>query len=296
MRWLIVAALRAVALLPEGVAVQLGVALGGLLWVTRFRRRLVEEQMRLALGAELPPAALAALARAHFRHLGLIVVELLRLPFRCQRILHERCTLRGLEHLDAARAKGKGVLLICGHIGNWELAGLATAQRGFPVVAVVKEMKSGAGNIFLDLLRHPNGLQTIPRRQALRPILRALHDNQVLAFMMDQNMTADEGEFVEFFGRPACTMTGAAVLAARSGATVLTVYAWREPDGRRHVIEFGPPVPLEAPHGDAARDVVHNTQRFTHLLEERIRRHPEQWLWLHHRWRTQPPPPAAPAA
>lgn len=277
-------------LLPAAAAVALGRRLGWLLQhVVRFRRRVVRLQLRVALGGEKSAAELAALTTGFYRHLGLLFMELLRLPGITRAQALELVDVQGEEHLRAALAKGKGVLLLAGHLGNWELAGVALAARGYTLRAIGKEMKHPAGDVLRQMLRDDNGVPTIPRRDSIKLIFRELKANHVVVVLIDQNMTADEGVFVDFFGQPACTMKALAVLAARTGAAVLPGCIWRDPDGRHHHMAGGPALTPAPATGDSEADIRRWTQQYTRALEDLIRQHPEQWMWMHKRWRTRPP-------
>lgn len=277
------------ARLPQGLRVRAGLGLG---WfcqrVLRFRGAVVRDNVRQAF-PDWPPAEREALIRDIYRHLGLLVFELLSLPRLRPDDVRGLCTVDGREHLDRALSAGRGALVLAAHTGNWELGQAAVAACGYRTCTVVKEIKGELGQYVAERLRTPHGIVPVPRRRAMRLIGEALASGAGVGFVLDQNMTADEGVFVNFFGRPACTMHGLAVLAFRHGVPVVPVHFWREPDNRHHRVRFLPEVPWEscgARLGAAAR---HNTQRYTTIIEDMIRSHPAQWVWIHRRWRTQPP-------
>jgi KDO2-lipid IV(A) lauroyltransferase len=222
-----------------------------------------------------------------------MLIETVRLPQAQEKEVLDRCEFHGVEHLQAAAAKGKGVLVLAGHIGSWELALAAAALRGYPVHIIFKEIKGAVGQYAVDRIRGTHGVCGIPRRNSIFPILRLLRQNAFVGFVLDQNVTADEGVFVEFFGRPACTLPGLAILAQRHGTPVVPVHFYRDPDLRRHHVVFLPEIPWEEAGPDLAANIRHNTQRYTRLLEGVIRARPDQWLWLHRRWKTRPVSPAA---
>jgi len=289
-------------MLPDALKVRLGLGLGWVLQhVIRFRSDTIRSQLALAF-PELEAPARGELVRGVYRHLGLLVFELLKLPGMSAEQVLRTCSIRGREHLDAALAKGRGALALCGHIGNWEMGLTAASCDGIDSYAVVKETKGVAGNHTLKRLREGHGVTAIPRRNALRPILKALRGGGVVGFVLDQNMTSDEGVFVDFFGRPACTMAGLAMIAHRYQVPVVPVCAYREDDLRRHCLTLLPEVPWEEVEAGVEASVRHNTARYTRILEEQIRARPDQWLWIHRRWRTQPTdiaepePVAAPSA
>lgn len=276
-------------LLPASLAIRLGCSCGwGLQYIVRFRRAIISSQLEVALGINRRDPRYDSLLTGIYRHLGLLVIELLRLPRSKSAALADKMTYQGMGHLEAAMAKGKGVIILTGHIGNWELAGAACSDKEFTVSAIGKEMKSDAGNAFIKLIRDDNGVRTIARSNSLMQILKALKRNELIVFMLDQNMTSKEGVFVDFFGQPACTMPALAVIAARSGAAVLPYYSYRDPDLVRHHCVMLPEVELDG--GDGGSDaVLENTARYTTVLQSIIEEHPDQWLWIHKRWRTRPP-------
>lgn len=261
--------------------------------ILRFRRTVVVNQMTTAF-PEKSAAERQALLRLFYRHLGLLILEMLRIPGSSVATIRATNQIHGLEHLHAALEKKKGVLLLAGHLGNWEI-GLATAvANGLNLHTIVKEIKGAAGQYAVTKLRAAHGVKLIPRHNSIFQILRALRENAIIGFVLDQNMTADEGVFVNFFGRPACTMPGLAVIAQRQGTPVLPVFFHRDPNLTLHHAIIGAPIPWEEVPGDAAASIRHNTQRYTTILENGIRLHPEQWLWIHKRWKTVPPPAPTP--
>ena len=274
--------------LPESWAITLGCFVGWFLHrILRFRYRIVSSQLTAAL-PEFSPADRARLIRGFYRHLGLVLVETLRIPqARGQEVL-ARCEFHGLEHLRAAAEKGKGVLALAGHFGNWELGLVAASLSGYPLHAVFKEIKGAVGQYAVDRIRGTHGVRGIPRRNSIFQILRLLRQKAFIAFVLDQNVTADEGVFVEFLGRSACTMAGLAVLAQRHGTPVVPVHFYRDADLRRHHVVSLPEIPWEDVGADAAEIIRHNTQRYTRALEDIIRARPDQWLWVHRRWKTRP--------
>lgn len=283
------------ACLPAGLAVALGRTLGWCIChVIRFRRRVVETHLALAF-PELTPAARRTLMCKFYRHLGLLVVELLRLPSMRPEDLLATCDLRSMEQLHAVLARGKGVLLLGGHFGNWEMGLAAAARHGYKVQAVVKEIKGALGQHAVSTMRGAHGIQLIPRRKSIHQILKGLKQNAAIVFVLDQNMTADEGVFVDFFGRPACTMSGLATLAVRNGTPVVPAFFYRDDDLRHHHALILPEIVWESVSDKPEENIRHNTQRYTAALEQFIREHPEQWIWMHKRWRTQPPAAPGPA-
>ena len=289
MKWLIDSLFFCFSLLPETAAICFGTGLGWLLeHIIRFRRRTVIAQIDSAF-PELDVITRRRLRRDFYRHIGLLGVEFMRQPRLSAAAVLAKTVMHGREHLESALAQGKGVLVLAGHLGNWEISLAGGVRHKLNMQVIFKEVNGVAGQYFIDRLRKTHGVQGIPRRDSIFQILRLLKKNTVIGFVLDQNMTADEGIFVDFFGRPACTMPGLAVLAQRLGCPVLPCAFYRDADRRRHHIVIGPAIPWEESGADAAAVIRHNTQRYTTVLETLIRQHPEQWLWNHRRWRTRPP-------
>lgn len=276
-------------LLPSGVCVRLGYLFGFVFrYIWRFRRRAIRDQLREAL-PEFTDTERRHLEQGLYQHLGLLVCELLRQPTLTRKELLDICSVSGLEHIVSAHARGNGVFVLAGHYGNWELGLARAGQLGYPSYAVVKELKGTAGQHIARRLRETHGIGMIPRRQSIREIREALREGALIGFVLDQNMTADEGVFVDFFGKPACTMSSLAVMASRYDVPVVPIRIYRDADHLHHHVEFLPEIPWESPPPGSEESVtLYNTRRYTAVIEEIIRAHPEQWLWIHHRWKTQP--------
>jgi len=191
----------------------------------------------------------------------------------------------GLEHCRKALAKGKGALIFGAHFGNWELAAAATALLIKPLIAIYRTLDSPLLDRIVFKVRSATGNTPLAKEHAMRPMLRTLKQNGMLGILIDQNVDCYEGVFVDYFGRPACTTDGLALLALHTGAPVLPAYIARLASGRYRFV-VGPEVEV-IDTGDRDADVLANTQRFTKIIEETVRQYPDQWLWLHKRWKTQ---------
>jgi len=188
----------------------------------------------------------------------------------------------GLEHFDEALRRGKGVLFATAHMGNWELSAFAHALMSGPMHVVVRPLDNPLIDRLVERFRTLSGNRLIYKKDFARSILTALRHNEAVGILIDQNASPENGVFVDFFGVPACAATGFAKLAAHSGAAVIPGFALWEEKERRYVLRFYPPVDMS---GDAVADTAVLQKR----LEEVIRRYPEQWLWIHRRWKTRPP-------
>ncbi|MGH8630890.1 MAG: lysophospholipid acyltransferase family protein, partial [Burkholderiales bacterium] len=179
------------------------------------------------------------------------------------------------------------VLYLTGHLGAWELGAFAQSVYGHPMHIVVRALDNPFLDAMVNARRTLAGNRIIEKRDFLRGILEALRKNEVVGILMDQNSSLQEGVFVEFFGAPACTSTGMAKIALRTDASVVPAFAWWDEQRGRYRLRFEPPLDLIRT-GDAEHDVAANTQLFTRVLEQQIRKHPDQWLWIHRRWKTRP--------
>lgn len=188
----------------------------------------------------------------------------------------------GLEHFQEAKRRGKGVLFATAHLGNWELSAFAHGLMTEPMNVVVRPLDNRAVDDFVEARRQSGGNRTIAKKDAARQILRALKNNEAVGILIDQNVGIDEGVFIDFLGTPACAGTAFARLAAHTGAAVIPGFAlWNEAESR-YVLKFYPLVAITG-------DVFEDTRSIHAVIEQVIREHPDQWLWLHRRWKTRPP-------
>jgi Kdo2-lipid IVA lauroyltransferase/acyltransferase len=193
----------------------------------------------------------------------------------------------GFENFDAARRSGKGVLLLTGHFGAWEIGSFFHSLKGNPMKIVVRDLDNPLVDSLVKRYRTMHGNETIDNREFLRGLLAAMRGNDTVGILMDTNMTPPQGVFVDFFGVPACTAAGMARVAMKTGATVVPAYTIWDSDLKKYKVCFDPPLET-ANTGDAAADVITNTARYNAALEAIVRRHPDQWLWVHRRWKTRP--------
>lgn len=276
---------RAIGLLPVGVGLALGEGLGAAAHaLLGGPRRLAREHVRLAFPA-LDEAAVAALVRGTFRHAGRSFAEL-ALAAKLRR-RPDFVRFEGREVVDEALAEGRGAIAVTGHVGNWELLASSCAAAGWPVTVVGRRVHEARFNALITAFRRASGLEILVREDPrfVAGVRDALRRNRVVALLIDQD-TRGAGVFVPFFGRPARTPPGAAVLALRSRVPLFTVFIRRRPDGG-HTIAFAR-VPTPARPGRDA--VVALTAELTAAIEAAIRTAPTQWVWWHRRWRSVPPP------
>ena len=193
----------------------------------------------------------------------------------------------GLQHYLAARAHGKGVFVLTAHLGAWELSSFFHSLMGYPMAMVIRRLDHARVDALVNGIRTLHGNRVLHKDDFARGLLKAMHQGETVGILMDTNMTPPQGLFVPFFGTDACTASGLARVALRSGAAVLPGFLLWEPAERRYVLHFGPELTLVRT-GDAEADAWANTALFTSTLEHYIRRYPEQWLWVHRRWKTRP--------
>jgi KDO2-lipid IV(A) lauroyltransferase len=244
-------------------------------------RRTALRNLEFAL-PELDRAARERIADGVFRSIARLLLVFARFPRLDRGNLGEWIRYEGFEHFEEARRRGRGVLFATAHLGNWELSAFAHGILSGPMHVVVRPLDNPRIDALVERYRALGGNRVIDKKEAARDILKALARNEAVGILIDQNATPDNGVFVDFFGRPACATTGLAKLAARSGAAVIPGFALWEEAERRYVLRFYPAVEIS---GDAAVD----TARLQQQLETVIRRYPDQWLWIHRRWKTRLP-------
>ena len=244
-------------------------------------RRAAERNLSLALPA-LDAAQRSEIIGGVFRSIARVLVSFARFPSIARGGVSRWIRWEGAEHWEAALAWGRGVLFATAHLGNWELSAFAHALLSGPMHVVVRPLDNPYIDALVERRRAISGNRPIFKKDFARSILKALAANQAIGILIDQNASPDSGVFVDFFGTPACASAGFAKIAAHSGAAVIPGFAlWSEQE-RRYVLRFYPPVEIT---GDAARD----TQTLQARLEQIIRAYPDQWLWIHRRWKTRPP-------
>ena len=269
--------------LPPAVGLALGRRIGDALWwLLPRRRRVALDNIRVSLGREMGPEEVRRLGRRSFQHLGMNLVEACRYFLRPTDVMLSRVRVEGAEHLRSAAARGRGVLILTAHYGNWELLAAAHGLTGLPLSIVIRPLEHPVLDDLAVRFRRRSGAELIVKRQAVREVLQALRRGRMVGILLDQNATRAEGVFVPFFGVPASTSKGLAVLALRTRAPVVPVFLRREADGR-HCMDVSPPL---VPPQDG--DIGAYTATFNLAIEAAIRRAPEQWLWMHARWRTRP--------
>ncbi len=282
------AALAGLGVLPWPRATAVGAALGRAGYRPfGIRRDVVEAQIAAAF-PDWGAARVREVAAASYASLGRTTIEAALLPALGSRgVLDLFAEVDGWEVLEAARAEGRGVILVTGHLGNWEVGGAYVAARGVPIDGIARQQENPLFDRFLTSTRERLGMRVVWDGDAVRRAPRALHAGRVVAFLVDQGTLGLASTWVPFFGRPAKTPRGPAVFALRLGAPVVFGAAVRRPDGRFRLGFERVPV---APTGDRERDVDAIVAAYTATLERWVRRTPEQYFWQHRRWKHQPAP------
>jgi Kdo2-lipid IVA lauroyltransferase/acyltransferase len=244
-------------------------------------RRVARRNLALAL-PELDAARHEAIADGVFRSIARMLVAFAKMPSIGRANMQRWIRYEGFEHFAEGMRRGRGVLFATAHLGNWELSAHAHALLTGPMDVVARPLDNARLDRFVERRRTLGGNRVLAKRDSARAILKALAANRAVGILIDQNASPEEGVFVNFFGIPASAHAGFMKLAAHSGAAVVPGFAlWSEAE-RRYVLRFYPPLEVT---GDAARD----TQALQSALERIVREYPDQWLWIHRRWKTRPP-------
>jgi len=270
--------------LPAGGRVAVGERLGLLAHrLDRRHRELARENVRRGLGVDAPAAA--EIVRGVFRHFGRVAAEVLSLPAYARPGAERLFEVEGLPYLEAAWARGRGVLVFSAHYGNWELVALRQGLAGFPMDFIARPLDNPWLERAFARWRETAGNRVLGKHGALRKALRTLRSGRGLAILVDQNQRVEPRVFVEFLGRPAATSPVLGELAARLGVPVVPVTGRPLPGGRYRVVYEPPLAPPGGDRRDAARAL---TVMATRKIEAWVRERPELWLWLHDRWKTRP--------
>jgi KDO2-lipid IV(A) lauroyltransferase len=279
--------LAAAGRLPLGVTRPPAAALGRFAMTLNHRdRRRTRAHLRIAF-PELNEARLRALMRANARHFGGLAAEVAWLGRATPADVLALCSSSGGGHLERAVERGNGVALITGHCGNWEMLNAWLGASGFPMTIAVRDIYDQRLDRIASRLRSRFGSEVVPRgASAGRRLVAALAENRVIGLLIDQDIRDIPAVFVPFFGRPAWTPSGAASLALHKSAPVVPAFDHRRPDGS-HAIEIHPAIPMPG-SGTREQRIIELTAAATAAIERQIRAHPEQWVWMHRRWRTRP--------
>jgi KDO2-lipid IV(A) lauroyltransferase len=283
--WLL---LKTIGALPRPVARFTGACTAALLfWMRPSLRSAAAENLALAF-PDWTPKQRRAVIRGMVRQLGWMAGEFTHFPSYTKANIDRIVLLEGFENFARAQERGKGVLFLTGHMSAWELAPLAQALYGNPLHFLVRPIDNPRVDALITKYRCLSGNRPIDKNQSARSVLKVLGEKGTVGVLADQNTGLSEGVFVDFFGIPACTTAGLARFALHRGAVVVPVFVHWDRAIRKYRLCFEPQIELVQTGHDAA-DIRENTQRFTRVIENYIRRYPDQWLWVHRRWKTRPP-------
>jgi len=282
--WLFV---HAVGMLPRRVARAVGAAIGVLAFHGLARlRRTGTRNLELAYPA-MPVGEREAILRSVYRSMGHLLAEFCLMSRYTAESASRFIRYEGLENFVGARDKGKGVLVLTGHLGAWELSSFYHSLMGMPMGMVIRRLDNPLVDEFVNRVRCLHGNRVIHKDDFARGLIASMRAGETVGILMDTNMTPPQGVFVPFFGILACTASGMARIAQKTGAAVVPGFLLWEESEQRYVLRFGEELRVVCTD-DAEADAVTNTAIFTAEIERYIRQYPEQWLWVHRRWKTRP--------
>jgi Kdo2-lipid IVA lauroyltransferase/acyltransferase len=279
--------LKGLGVLPRAMARPFAAGIARVLFALRPKlRKTAEVNLKIAF-PDWTEAQRAATIRAMVRNLGWMAAEFAHFPKYSKDNIEQVVVLDGHENFLGGQRRGKGVLYLTGHIGAWELSSFAHALYGYPLHYMARPVDNKKVDDLVNGYRCLSGNLPIFKNESARVMLKILKEAGTIGILADQNTMPDEAVFVDFFGKKASTTTGIARVALHTGAAVVPGYVVWDQSLRKYRLRFEPPVELIRT-GDTERDVFENTQKFTKVLEEIIRKYPEQWVWAHGRWKTRP--------
>ena len=282
-------------LFPRSLARAVGISIGYLIYFLHGRLRQVGMRNLELAFPEKSRHERAKILRGEYASLGRQLAEVCQFPKYTLKNVNNVIVYDGFENYEKAFARKKGVIFLTAHFGGWELSAFAHSMHGHPMHIVNRPLD----NVYLDALirrlRTMHGNALVDKDDFVRGLLGAMGKGEVVGILMDTNMTPPQGIFVDFFGIPACTANGLARIALKTDASVVPGFSIWDPALRKYRLRFDPAVDLVRT-GDNEADIMANTQLFTKIIEDYVRKYPEQWLWVHRRWKTRPPgePPLYP--
>ncbi len=277
----------AIGLLPRRPARRIGAAIGALAFGFVPRLREVGYRNLQIAYPNLTRTEHTAILRAEYRSLGWQLAEFCQMRKYTPENTKTFLSYEGLNHYLAARDAGQGVLILTGHLGAWELSSFYHSLMGYPMSMVIRRLDNELVDDLVNGIRCRHGNKVLHKDDFARGLISAMRQGETVGILMDTNMTPPQGVFVDFFGTPACTASGMARVALKTGAAVLPGFLLWEESSQRYILHFGPQLELIRSDDNEA-DIVANTAMFTTVLEDYIRQYPKQWLWLHRRWKTRP--------
>jgi len=279
--------IKILGILPRPLARAFGIALGQIVYLAHVRLRRVGMRNLTLAFPEKTEAERARILRGEFASLGRQLAEVCRFPQYTRGNVEEVVVYDGLENYERAYARGKGVLFLTAHFGGWELSAFAHSLHGHWLHVVMRPMDNPYLDRLIQSYRTMHGNKAVFKDDFVRGLLAAMKAGETVGILMDTNMTPPQGVFVDFFGIAACTASGLARIALRTDAAVVPGFTiWDEALGK-YRLRFDPALELVRT-GELEADTVANTQKFTKVIEDYVRKYPDQWLWVHRRWKTRP--------
>ncbi len=270
---------------PKKYADQISGILGNFWFrIDKKHRNIAKANLQRAFGNEKTSDEIDALAQNVFIRLIRIIFDIGWYVRVNVNELHRYFRINGAEHLTSAYNRKQGVLVLTAHLGNWELLAVLAPLLNLKANILYRPMDFAPLDRYFVRSRTRFGTSVIPTAHSMRKILSALHDGEAIAMLMDQNVDWYEGVFADFFGHPACTNKGLALIAMKTGCPVVPVFMSHDENG--FIAEILPEIPLIRT-GDKIKDVEENTRQYNHAIESVIRKYPDQWFWVHQRWKTK---------
>jgi Kdo2-lipid IVA lauroyltransferase/acyltransferase len=286
--WLLLPLVRFIGALPRPLARGVGLLIAGIAYHGHPRlRRVGMRNLEMAFPAK-PVKERRVILRGVYRSLGRLLAEFCLFPSYRRENVAEVAIYQGFENFEAAQKRGKGVLFLTGHFGGWEIGSFFHSLQGHPMRIVVRPIDNPYVDELVTRYRTLHGNSLIGKQGFARGLLAAMEHNETVGILMDTNMTPPQGVFADFFGIPACTAVGIARVALHTDAAVVPAFTIWDSVLRKYRVEFSPAVELVRT-GDNEADAVANTALFNRIFENYVRRYPDQWLWVHRRWKTRPP-------
>jgi KDO2-lipid IV(A) lauroyltransferase len=279
--------IKILGLMPRSLSRALAIGIAQVVYLLHFRLRQVGMRNLAMVFPEKSLAERKCILRGVFTSLGRQLAELCQFPRYTVENIDEVVVYDGLENYERAYARGKGVLFLTAHFGGWELSAFAHSLHGHWLNVVMRPMDNEYLDRLLQQYRTLHGNKTVAKDDFVRGLLAAMKAGETVGILMDTNMTPPQGIFVDFFGIPACTASGLARIALRTDGAVVPGFTIWDPALRRYRLRFDPAVELIRT-GNLEADIAANTQRFTKVIEDYVRKYPDQWLWVHRRWKTRP--------
>ena len=274
-------------LIPRALLLKMASGFGNVAYHLDKRHRVVAIENFQAAFPDASESEAQAVIRRTYRFFARYLFDMLTCFAVMPSERFQSFEVEGVEHLEAAYKRGKGVIFYGGHFGAWELMALAHGARGWALEVVVRRLDNPYLESLLEKLRISTGNAIIDKKQGFRPMLRALREGKGIAVLMDQNVSTEDRIFVNFFGRPASTTPAVALLKLKTDAVLMAAYSYPLP-GDRYRFVYSPPVEVPLT-GNREDDVRRITQECTRTIESFVTDHPECWLWMHRRWKAQPP-------